>query len=105
MPQCDSWASQRALCVDEAGEEVMEQEIYDLLINCLGMASAALCGYLAGRQWRITQLAEKLRKEIYEQAKLDGAYEFISDTLFSSIGKRQPQDGNSSGIHGHHAEK
>jgi hypothetical protein len=78
----------------------MNQDIYDLLTTCIGMASAAACGYLAGRQWRIKQLTIKLKEEIYEQAKLDGAYEFISNTLFSSIGKRQPQDGNSSGGHG-----
>jgi hypothetical protein len=85
---------------------MMNQDITDLLTAwCIGMASSAACGYLAGRQWRIKQLTIKLKEEIYEQAKLDGAYEFISDTLFSSIRKRQPQDGNSSGSNGKDAQR
>ena len=83
----------------------MSSETFDLLTTLIGMGGAALCGYLAGREWRIKQLTIQLKKEIYEQAKLDGAFEFIRDSLFSSITKREPQDGNSSGINGKNAEK
>ena len=73
----------------------MSSETFDLLTTLIGMGGAALCGYLAGRQWRIKQLTIQLKKEIYEQAKLDGAFEFIRDSLFSSIAKRQPENGHS----------
>jgi ABC-type glycerol-3-phosphate transport system permease component len=83
----------------------MNQDTYDLLTMCIGMASAAACGYLAGRQWRIKQLTAKLKKEIYESAKLDGAYEFIYDILFSSITKHESKDGHCSSSNGQNAKR
>jgi len=61
---------------------------FELILHVLSLFATALCGYLAGRQWRIQQLETKLRAEIYEQAKLDGAFEFIRESLFAGITKR-----------------
>ena len=44
-------------------------------------------GWLVGRNFLKEKLEKKLRKEIYEQGKLDGAYEFVKHTLFTGITK------------------
>jgi hypothetical protein len=80
-------------------------EWIDPLATTIAMVASALCGFMAGREWRKKQFGEQLLKDEYERGKLDGAYEFIKDTLFSSLTKRQPKDGNSSGGNVQDAEK
>jgi hypothetical protein len=55
---------------------------------CLGYISCAATGFLIGRNALKASIEKRVKKEIYEQGKLDGAFEFVRDTIFSGITKR-----------------
>lgn len=60
---------------------------FDLIAMALGYASCLAIGFLAGRNALKANIEKRLKKEIYEQGKLDGAFEFIRDSLFAGIKK------------------
>ena len=59
----------------------------DLWLMCIGYISCLGIGFLIGRNALKASIEKRIKKEIYEQGKLDGAFEFIRDTLFASITK------------------
>ena len=60
----------------------------DLFLICIGYISCFGTGFLIGRNALKASIEKRVKKEIYEQGKLDGAYEFIHDSLFAGIAKR-----------------
>ena len=60
----------------------------DIWVMCLGYISCLLTGFLIGRNALKARIEKRIKKEIYEQGKLDGAFEFIRESLFASITKR-----------------
>jgi hypothetical protein len=60
----------------------------ELWIMCLGYTICFATGFLIGRNALKASIEKRVKKEIYEQGKLDGAYEFIHDSLFAGIAKR-----------------
>ncbi len=59
----------------------------DLLTIVIGHIVCAVTGFLIGRNALKASIEKRIKKEIYEQGKLDGAFEFIRDSLFASITK------------------
>jgi len=59
----------------------------DLCFMVAGYISCAATGFLIGRNALKASIEKRVKKEIYEQGKLDGAFEFIRDSLFASITK------------------
>jgi hypothetical protein len=59
----------------------------ELWLVCLGYISCAATGFLIGRNALKASIEKRVKKEIYEQGKLDGAYEFIRESLFAGITK------------------
>lgn len=59
----------------------------DFWLMCLGYISCLATGFLIGRNALKASIEKRVKKEIYEQGKLDGAFEFIRDSLFASITK------------------
>lgn len=59
----------------------------DLWIMCFGYIICLVTGFLIGRNALKASIEKRVKKEIYEQGKLDGAFEFIRDSLFASITK------------------
>jgi hypothetical protein len=53
----------------------------------MGCIGCAIAGFLIGRNALKAEIEKRVKKEIYEQGKLDGAFEFICDSLFASITK------------------
>jgi hypothetical protein len=62
--------------------------IIEHLIVGLGYIICAATGFLIGRNALKASIEQRVKKEIYEQGKLDGAYEFIRNSIFASIAKR-----------------
>lgn len=60
---------------------------FDLIVMVAGYACCLAIGFLAGRNALKASIEKRIKKEIYEQGKLDGAFEFIRDSLFASITK------------------
>ncbi len=60
----------------------------DLWLMCFGYISCAVTGFLIGRNALKASIEKRVKKEIYEQGKIDGAFEVIRDTIFASIAKR-----------------
>ena len=60
----------------------------------IGAASGLACGYLHIRFGLRKKLETQIRKEIYESAKLDGAFEFAQQHLFSIL-QPKPKNGDS----------
>lgn len=60
----------------------------DFIFMSLSIACAAFCGFLAGREWRKKQFDATLKKETYEQGKLDGAFEFVQQSIFKNFKQR-----------------
>jgi hypothetical protein len=60
----------------------------DLCLIGLGYFICAVTGFLTGRNALKASIEKRVKKEIYEQGKLDGAYEFIRDSIFAGIAKR-----------------
>lgn len=60
---------------------------FELIEIAVGYASCLAIGFFVGRNALKSSIEKRLKKEIYEQGKLDGAFEFIRDTLFASITK------------------
>ena len=60
---------------------------FDLIAMALGYASCLGLGFLAGRTALRASIEKRIKKEIYEQGKLDGAFEFIKQSLFAGITK------------------
>jgi hypothetical protein len=65
----------------------MESAYWDFLTLWAIAVMYFIFGWLVGRNFLKEKLEKKLRKEIYEQGKLDGAYEFVKHTLFTGITK------------------
>jgi hypothetical protein len=61
---------------------------FELWEMALGYLSCLAAGFLVGRHALRANFEKQMKKEIYEQGKLDGAFEFIRDSLFTSIAKR-----------------
>jgi hypothetical protein len=61
---------------------------FDLIAMVAGYACCLGVGFLAGRNALKASIEKRVKKEIYEQGKLDGAFEFVRDTIFTSITKR-----------------
>ena len=59
-----------------------------------GVASGYACGYLHIRYSLRKKLETQIRKEIYESAKLDGAFEFAQAHLFGVL-RSKPKNGDS----------
>jgi hypothetical protein len=60
----------------------------DLWVMVAGYISCAVTGFLIGRNALKASIEKRVKKEIYEQGKLDGAFEFIRESLFAGIAKR-----------------
>lgn len=60
---------------------------FDLLCWLAAYVGIFVTGFLIGRNALKANFEKRLKKEIYEQGKLDGAFEFIRDSLFASITK------------------
>jgi hypothetical protein len=61
---------------------------FGVLEMVLGYLSCLATGFLVGRHALRTNFEKQMKKEIYEQGKLDGAFEFLRDSLFTTITKR-----------------
>ncbi len=60
----------------------------DLWLMCFGYIICLGTGFLIGRNALKASIEKRVKKEIYEQGKLDGAFEVIRDTIFARIEKR-----------------
>lgn len=60
---------------------------FDIWLMWLGYISCFGTGFLVGRNALKSKIEKRIKQEIYEQGKLDGAFEFIKQSLFASITK------------------
>jgi uncharacterized membrane protein YdjX (TVP38/TMEM64 family) len=65
-----------------------------LISMVIGAASGFACGYMHVRFGLRKKLETQLRKEIYDSAKLDGAFEFAQAHLFGVL-RPKPKNGDS----------
>ena len=76
----------------------MSDEV-NLVLTALSLLGAAAAGFLAGREWRKKHFDQQLLKETYEKGKLDGAYEYLRNSMFATLSKHQPENAGSAGGH------
>jgi membrane protein DedA with SNARE-associated domain len=77
----------------------------EIITLALGVIAGVACSYLHIRFGLRKKLETQLRKEIYDSAKLDGAYEFAQQHLFG-FRRPKPKDGHRDiGDQGHAGEK
>ena len=69
-------------------------EWLSLISMVIGAAGGFACGYLHVRYSLRKKLETQIRKEIYDTAKLDGAFEFAR-THFFGILRSKPENGDS----------
>ena len=54
----------------------------------MGCIGCAIAGFLIGRNALKTSIEKRVKKEIYEQGKIDGACEFVRNSIFAGVPKR-----------------